>query len=65
MVRRHHHSLRSEYYRFCQEQRIINFLKNYEELKAANKKLKETLCEKDMKHAQEMVLDKQLSETLK
>jgi len=40
-------------------------LKNYHELKAANKKLKETLCEKDMKHAQEMVLDKQLSETLK
>jgi len=27
--------------------------------------MKETLSEKDMKHAQEMLLDKQLSETLK
>lgn len=65
MVDRHHRSLKSEYSRFCQEQRIINFLKNYEEIKAANRKLKETLSEKDMKRAQEMVLDKQLSETLK
>ena len=40
-------------------------MKHYEEIKAVNKKMKETLSEKDMKHAQEMVLDKQLSETLK